>query len=252
MLHRCHVKKHWCCLRLHRKAGWCCDWWRWWCPWRHFNFSGGDGSHAGHTVKADLESPQTKDYGTKVKLWTDSQSTLQSVFSLKPTSKLVQETIKLLVFVKLIPSHPDCAPSAFKLRPKYWCKFDAHLLRKHSVRWYCAYIQFLPIYANWTHANNTFVEITQKIKQGMREKKEKNPEPGFKPRISNLEFATLTTQPPRFSCTGCTKMSANHLRSPPMFHVCYIHLISCFKEPQMSWLSGGKRNSENSQKITKL
>ncbi len=35
--------------------------------------------------------------GTKVKLWTDSQSALQSVFSLKPTSSLVEETVKLLM-----------------------------------------------------------------------------------------------------------------------------------------------------------
>ncbi len=40
--------------------------------------------------------------GTKVKLWTDSQSVLQSIFSLQPTSKLVEETIKLLVSAKLI------------------------------------------------------------------------------------------------------------------------------------------------------
>ncbi len=40
--------------------------------------------------------------GTKVKLWTDSQSALQSIFSLKPTSKLVEDTIKLLVLAKLI------------------------------------------------------------------------------------------------------------------------------------------------------
>ncbi len=40
--------------------------------------------------------------GTKVKLWTDSQSALQSIFSLKPTSKLVEETIELLVSAKLI------------------------------------------------------------------------------------------------------------------------------------------------------
>ncbi len=40
--------------------------------------------------------------GTKVKLWTDSQSALQSIFSLKPTSKLVEATIKLLVLAKLI------------------------------------------------------------------------------------------------------------------------------------------------------
>ncbi len=38
---------------------------------------------------------------TNVKLLTDSQSTLQSIFSLKPTSKLVEETIKLLVLAKL-------------------------------------------------------------------------------------------------------------------------------------------------------
>ena len=35
--------------------------------------------------------------GTKVKLWTDSQTAPQSIFSLKPTSKLVEETIKLLM-----------------------------------------------------------------------------------------------------------------------------------------------------------
>ncbi len=40
--------------------------------------------------------------GTKVKLWTDSQSALQSIFSLKPTSRLVEETIELLVSAKLI------------------------------------------------------------------------------------------------------------------------------------------------------
>ncbi len=40
--------------------------------------------------------------GTKVKLWTDSQSALQSVFSLKPTSSLVEGTIKLLMSTKLI------------------------------------------------------------------------------------------------------------------------------------------------------
>ncbi len=43
--------------------------------------------------------------GTKVKQWTDSYSALhivQSIFSLKPTSKLVEETIKLLVSAKLI------------------------------------------------------------------------------------------------------------------------------------------------------
>ena len=40
--------------------------------------------------------------GTKVKLWTDSQSALQSVFSLKPTSMLVEETIKLMMSAKLI------------------------------------------------------------------------------------------------------------------------------------------------------
>ena len=40
--------------------------------------------------------------GTKVKLWTASQSALQSIFSLKPTSRLVEETIELLVSAKLI------------------------------------------------------------------------------------------------------------------------------------------------------
>ncbi len=40
--------------------------------------------------------------GMKVKLWTDSQSALQSIFSLKPTSKLVEETIKRLLSTKLI------------------------------------------------------------------------------------------------------------------------------------------------------
>ena len=40
--------------------------------------------------------------GTKVKLWTDLQSALQSIFSLKPTSRLVEETIELLVSAKLI------------------------------------------------------------------------------------------------------------------------------------------------------
>ncbi len=40
--------------------------------------------------------------GTKVKLWTDSQSALQSIFSLKPTRKLVEETIEQLVSAKLI------------------------------------------------------------------------------------------------------------------------------------------------------
>ncbi len=38
----------------------------------------------------------------KVKLWTDSQSALQSIFFLMPTSRLVEETIKLLVSTKLI------------------------------------------------------------------------------------------------------------------------------------------------------
>ncbi len=40
--------------------------------------------------------------GMKVKLWTDSQSALQSIFSLKPTSRLVEETIELSVSAKLI------------------------------------------------------------------------------------------------------------------------------------------------------
>ncbi len=40
--------------------------------------------------------------GTKVKPWTDSQSALQSIFSLKPTSRLVEETIELLVSAKLM------------------------------------------------------------------------------------------------------------------------------------------------------
>ncbi len=40
--------------------------------------------------------------GTKVKLWTDSQSALQSAFSLKPSSMLVEETIQLLMSAKLI------------------------------------------------------------------------------------------------------------------------------------------------------
>ena len=38
---------------------------------------------------------------TKVKLWTDSKSALQSIFYLKPTSKMVEETIELLVSAKL-------------------------------------------------------------------------------------------------------------------------------------------------------
>ena len=37
-----------------------------------------------------------------MKLWTDSQSVQQSIFSLQPTSKLVEETIELLVSAKLI------------------------------------------------------------------------------------------------------------------------------------------------------
>ena len=40
--------------------------------------------------------------GTKVKLWTDLHSALKSVFSLKPTSMLVAETIKLLMSAKLV------------------------------------------------------------------------------------------------------------------------------------------------------
>ena len=39
---------------------------------------------------------------TKVKLWTDSKSALQSIFSLKPNSRLVEEKIKLLVSAKVI------------------------------------------------------------------------------------------------------------------------------------------------------
>ncbi len=37
-----------------------------------------------------------------MKLWTDWQSALQSIFSQKPTSRLVEETIELLVAAKLI------------------------------------------------------------------------------------------------------------------------------------------------------
>ncbi len=40
--------------------------------------------------------------GTNVKLWLDSPSALQSIFSLKPTSKLVEATIEVLVSAKLI------------------------------------------------------------------------------------------------------------------------------------------------------
>ncbi len=40
--------------------------------------------------------------GTKVKLWSDSQSALQSIFSLKPTSKVVEDTIEHLVSAKLM------------------------------------------------------------------------------------------------------------------------------------------------------
>ena len=40
--------------------------------------------------------------GMKVKLWTNSQSALQSIFSLKPTSKLVGVSIELLMLAKLI------------------------------------------------------------------------------------------------------------------------------------------------------
>ncbi len=40
--------------------------------------------------------------GTKVKLWSDSQSALQSIFSLKPISKLVDDTKELLVSAKLM------------------------------------------------------------------------------------------------------------------------------------------------------
>ena len=49
-----------------------------------------------------LISNPNKLKGMKVKLWTDSQFALQSIFSLKPTSKLVEDTIKLLVLAKLI------------------------------------------------------------------------------------------------------------------------------------------------------
>ncbi len=48
-----------------------------------------------------LKSQQIKK-GTKVKLWTDSQSSLQFFFSLKLTSQLVEEMIKLLVTAKLM------------------------------------------------------------------------------------------------------------------------------------------------------
>ena len=49
-----------------------------------------------------LISNPSKLKGMKVKLWTDSQFALQSIFSLKPTSKLVEDTIKLLVLAKLL------------------------------------------------------------------------------------------------------------------------------------------------------
>ncbi len=52
--------------------------------------------------------------GTKVKLWTDSQSALQSIFSLKPTSRLVEETIKLLVSVKLMPNRAGLGSRTFR------------------------------------------------------------------------------------------------------------------------------------------
>ncbi len=37
-----------------------------------------------------------------MKLWSDSQSALQSTFSLKPTSRMVDDTIKLLTSAKLL------------------------------------------------------------------------------------------------------------------------------------------------------
>ncbi len=40
--------------------------------------------------------------GTKMKLWKDSKSALQSIISLKSTSKLVEKTIELLMSAKLI------------------------------------------------------------------------------------------------------------------------------------------------------
>ncbi len=39
--------------------------------------------------------------GTKVKLWSYLQSVLQAIFSLKPTSRLVEDTIELIVSAKL-------------------------------------------------------------------------------------------------------------------------------------------------------
>ncbi len=47
-----------------------------------------------------ISNPQ-KLKGMKMKLWSDSQSVLQLIVSLKPTSKLVEDTIELLVSAKL-------------------------------------------------------------------------------------------------------------------------------------------------------
>ena len=50
-----------------------------------------------------------------MKLWIDSQSALQYIFSLKPTSRLVEETIELLMSIKLI------------------CQIELAWVRGHSV-----------------------------------------------------------------------------------------------------------------------
>ncbi len=71
-----------------------------WCSQRRHCLSGRSRRHTGRTVMAALQPKELN--GTTVKIWTDPQSTLQAAFSLRPASKLLEETIQLLCSAKSI------------------------------------------------------------------------------------------------------------------------------------------------------